>query len=127
MVTPRTAPPGGSTIGRRMGAASSYVHESPDLPRFAGGLRPLIQRVATIRASVHAKLLVGFLTGALLLLAMGIFSAGVLRHIADRVDELNLVEIRLDHLRQMQYLVTAQSHYRAMALLTHDESNLTAI
>jgi hypothetical protein len=33
---------------------------------------------------------------------------------------------RLDSLRQMQYLVTAQSHYRAMALLTSDDTNLDA-
>lgn len=106
---------------------STYVGESPDLPRFADRLRPLIQRVATIRASVHTKLLAGFLTGALLLLAMGGLSVAVLGHMAERVDELNLVQARVDHLRQMQYLTTAQSHYRAMALLTHDPANLASI
>jgi len=40
-----------------------------------------------------------------------------------RVDELDRLQEKVDRSRQMQYSVTAQSHYRAMALLTRDDSN----
>jgi signal transduction histidine kinase len=96
---------------------------APDLPRLTRGLRPLIERVAALRASVHTKLLGGFLVGAVLLLAMAALSLAVLAHMSDRVGEINLAQDRLDRLRQMDYLVIAQSHYRTMALLTHDDAN----
>ena len=97
------------------------------LPRSAAWLKPLIDRVAAIRASVHTKLRAGFLVGALLLVAMAVVSLAVQGEIAGRVRELNLAEQRLDDLRQMYYLVTAQSHYRTMSLLTHDDSYVQEI
>jgi signal transduction histidine kinase len=93
-----------------------------DLPRFASRLRPLVDGVAAVPASVHTKLLAGFLCVAALLLVVATASLLVQRHMADRVSELDQAQQQLDHLRQMQYLVTAQSHYRTMALLTHDGS-----
>jgi signal transduction histidine kinase len=99
----------------------------PELPVLGAWLRPLIDRVASVRASVHTKLLVGFLVGAGLLLAMAVLSLTVLAHMADRVGELDLAQERLDLLRQTLYLVTSQSHYRTMSLLTHDNSNLDSI
>jgi signal transduction histidine kinase len=99
----------------------------PRLPRAAQRLRPLIEQVAAVNASVHTKLRAGFLVGAVLLVAMAVSSVAVQRHIADRVDELNLAEERLDALRQMYYLVTAQSHYRTMSLLTRDDSYVQQI
>jgi signal transduction histidine kinase len=110
-----------------MPVAPHVTSTSNDLPRLTAGLRPLINRVAAIRASVHTKLLAGFLFGALLLVAMAGLSVVVLGHMAGRVDEIDLAQERLDRLRQMQYLVTAQSHYRAMALLTRDDTNIDKI
>ena len=101
------------------GAAPS----NPELPRIAVRLQPLIEAVASVRASVHAKLLTGFLCVAALLLVLAGVSLLVQRHMADRVNELDLAQQRLDHLRQMQYLITSQSHFRTMALLTHDNAN----
>jgi signal transduction histidine kinase len=98
-----------------------------ELPRFATGLRPLIDAVAGVPASVQAKLRTGFLFGVLLLVLMAAASLAVQAHIAARVDELNLAEERLDDLRQMDYLVTAQSHYRTMSLLTHDDTYVGSI
>jgi signal transduction histidine kinase len=105
----------------------SEVAAPPELPAFGAWLRPAIDRVASVRASVHTKLLVGFLFGAGLLLAMAILSLAVLAHMADRVGELDVAQERLDLLRQTLYLVTSQSHYRTMSLLTHDNSNLDSI
>ena len=77
--------------------------------------------VARVRASVHTKLLTGFLVGALLLLGMGILSMVVLNRMSGQVEELTALQERNDRSRQMIYLVTAQSHFRAMALLTSDD------
>jgi signal transduction histidine kinase len=108
-------------------AASSVTSTGHDLPRLTTALRPLIDGVAAIRASVHIKLLAGFLCGAVLLVAMAGLSVVVINHMADRVSEINLAQDRLDGIRAMQYLVTAQSHYRAMALLTRDDTNVAKI
>jgi class 3 adenylate cyclase/CHASE3 domain sensor protein len=93
------------------------------LPRFTGILRPLVDGIAGIKASVHTKLLAGFLTGALLLLGMGVLSLVVIERMSQRVSELNRLETKVDLARQMEYEVTGQSHYRAMALLTKDSTN----
>src|SRR5579885_2638358 len=95
----------------------------PDLPPVVNLLRPLIDVVAGIPASVHAKLLAGFLMSALLLLAMGLLSRGVICRMGQRIDEMDRLQEKVDRAHQMLYLVTAQSHYRAMALLTHDDAN----
>lgn len=97
------------------------------LPWLVEQLRPFIERIAAIKASVHTKLRAGFLVGALLLVAMAAASLAVQAHIAGRIDELNRAQERLDGLRQMYYLVTAQSHYRTMSLLTHDDSYVQSI
>ncbi len=94
-----------------------------ELPAYARLLQPLVDVVAGIRASVHLKLLSGFLAGALLLLGMGVLSLVVLDRMSQRVEDLARLQEKLDRSRQMEYLVTAQSHYRAMALLTRDDSN----
>jgi class 3 adenylate cyclase/HAMP domain-containing protein len=89
------------------------------LPRF---LRPVVDVVAGIRATVHTKLLAGFMVIALLLLSMGIVSVVVLSRVNDQVTRLTALSNQVNQARQMIYEVTAQSHYRAMALLTHDPS-----
>ena len=95
----------------------------PKLPPLTGVLSPVVNAVARIHASVHTKLLAGFLAGAVLLLGMALMSLVVIERMSGRVSELNRLEDKVDRVRQMQYSVTAQSHYRAMALLTHDDSN----
>jgi signal transduction histidine kinase len=97
------------------------------LPRAADRLRPFVDAVARVPTSVHNKLRAGFLFGALLLVALAVVSLAVQAHIAAGVEDLNLAQERLDDLRQMDYLVTAQSHYRTMSLLTHDDSYVQSI
>ncbi len=89
------------------------------LPRV---LRPLIDGVARMPATVHMKLLGGFLTIALLLLLMGIFSIVVIGRMNQQVDGLIALETQTDLARQAIYSVTGQSHYRAMALITEVDS-----
>jgi len=88
-----------------------------------GLLNPLVAAVARTRASVHTKLLAGFLVGALLILAMGVLNLLILARMSDRVAELTRLHEKVDWARRMEYQVTAQSHFRAMALLTRDDSN----
>ena len=93
----------------------------PRLPRLTGWLRPLVDGVARIDASVHRKLLFGFLAGALLLVALAILSLVVIGRMNERVNDLDRLQEKTSRAQQMLYAVTAQSHYRAMALLTHDD------
>jgi len=85
-------------------------------------IRPAVDRIARIRATIHRKLLAGFLIIAVLLLAMGVTSILVIRQMNHRAhDQIELSDQR-DLARQAIYAVTSQSHYRAMALTTFDDS-----
>jgi signal transduction histidine kinase/CheY-like chemotaxis protein len=99
----------------------------PRLPRFTGWLRPVVDAVARIRASVHQKLLFGFLAGALLLVAMAVLSVVVIGRMNERVRDLDRLQEKTSKAQQMLYAVTAQSHYRAMALLTDNDKFNTQI
>ena len=94
----------------------------PKLPRFTGWLRPVVDAVARVKAGVHRKLLFGFLTGALLLVAMALLSLLVIRQMNDRMNELNDAQVKAGRAQEMLYAVTAQSHYRAMALLLPNDA-----
>ena len=85
-------------------------------------IRPAVDRIARIRTTIHRKLLAGFMIIAVLLLAMGITSILVIRQMNERAhDQIELSDQR-DLARQAIYAVTSQSHYRAMALTTFDDS-----
>jgi len=96
------------------------------LPRFTGVLRPAVDAVAALRWPVRRKLLAGFLTGAVLLVAMGALSLVVMDQMNDRRLEFEQAQHEADLARQMLYEVTAQSHYRAMALLLSTEQGASA-
>jgi CHASE3 domain sensor protein len=85
-------------------------------------IRPAVDRIARIRATIHANLLAGFLIIAAVLLAMGVTSILVIRQMNQRAhDQIELAQ-QSDLARQAIYLITSQSHYRAMALITFDNS-----
>ena len=79
-------------------------------------IRPAVDRIARIRATIHAKLLAGFLIIAVLLLAMGVTSILVIRQMNARAHDQIELSNQSDLARQAIYAVTSQSHYRAMAL-----------
>lgn len=93
----------------------------PQLPRFTRWLRPLVDAVARINASVHRKLLFGFLAGALLLVGMALLSILVIGRMDMRMRELDALRLKSNRAQEALYLVTAQSHYRAMELLIADD------
>lgn len=89
------------------------------LPRW---MKPAVDWVAKWKATVHVKLLLGFLFIAVLLLALGLFSIAVLNRIDGQVQRLEALHDQSETAREMIYAVTAQSHYRAMALITGVDS-----
>ncbi|HEX2154015.1 MAG TPA: adenylate/guanylate cyclase domain-containing protein [Acidimicrobiia bacterium] len=84
--------------------------------------RPIVDGVARLRATIRTKLLGGFLLSALLLLTMGILSIVVINSMNRQVDRIVELQQQMDLARQGIYAVTAQSHYRAMALITQVDS-----
>jgi class 3 adenylate cyclase len=60
--------------------------------------------------------------GALLLLGMGLLSLTVIERMSQEMSRLTQLEEKVDLSHRMEYLITLQSHLRAMALLTQDES-----
>lgn len=98
----------------------SSVNHDDDIGFFPNFMRPMVNRVARVKATVHTKLLVGFFTIALLLLGMGIVSIAVLNRVDNQVQTLTTLHEQTDDARQMIYAVTAQSHFRAMAIVTED-------
>jgi CHASE3 domain sensor protein len=93
-----------------------------DLGPLPGVARPFVDWVARKHATVHTKLLAGFLVIALLLLSMGVLCIFVLSRVNEQVETLTALNRQTDQAREMIYDVTAQSHYRAMALLTGDQA-----
>ena len=85
-------------------------------------LRPFVDWVARRKATVHVKLLVGFLSIAVLLLALGVFSIAVLNRVDRQVETLTALHDQTDGAQDMIYAVTAQSHFRAMSLITQIDS-----
>jgi len=83
---------------------------------------PVVDWVARLETSVHVKLLFGFMTIAVLLLALGVLSIAVLARVDQQVDTITALHDQSDIAREMIYGVTAQSHFRAMALVTQVDS-----
>jgi signal transduction histidine kinase len=85
---------------------------------------PLV--VARIPAKLHAKLLVGFLTIVILLIAVGAIGLFVLSHSHDRAEDLVTLQRKIAAYRQLQHDTTAQLYSVASALLVRDERTLDA-
>ena len=111
-------PPDTARPEREMSSQPANADLGP-LPR---ALYPFVDWVARVNASVHAKLLAGFLIIAILLLSMGVLSIAVLARVNGQVDTLTVLNRQANQARDMIYDVTSQSHYRAMALVTQDGS-----
>lgn len=114
----------GSTSTFDREAFASANSQGDDLPRFTGRLRPAVEAVAALRWPVRRKLLAGFLCGASLLVAMGVLSLVAMDQMDGRRTEYEQAQQKTALARQMLYDVTAQSHYRAMALTLQSRPTL---
>jgi signal transduction histidine kinase/ActR/RegA family two-component response regulator len=101
---------------------STRAADDVRLPGLTRLLQPLVNLVAASPGSVHTKLLAGFLTTAVLLVGMAGFSVIIIDRLDQRSQDISRLQEKIDDIQQMLYAVTAQSHYRAMAFLTHDGS-----
>ena len=94
----------------------------PDPDRLPPLIGPAVDFIAKIRATVHTKMLAGFLVIAVLLVGMGVMSILVIGRMNAQADELLELQRLNTHAREAIYGVTAQSHFRAMALITRIDS-----
>jgi signal transduction histidine kinase len=82
--------------------------------------------VARIPASVHAKLLIGFLVIVGLLVAVGAVGLQVLSEGHDRAEDLVKLQRKIAAYRQLQHDTTAQLYTVSSALLVPDDRTLDA-
>ena len=86
----------------------------------------LPEQVARIRAGIHTKLLVAFLSIAVLFVVLGMVGLGALQSGHERAAELVQLEQRIAAYRQLQHNATGQLYATASACLATDERELDA-
>ena len=96
-------------------------------PTSTGPLGVLADLVAGIKASVHLKLLSGYLLGAMLVLGMAVLTLVVISNMNNQVLELTRLQKQVESATEKNTLVTSQLHFRALALLSEDETQYSKI
>src|SRR5262245_24727860 len=84
----------------------------------------LVRWVARIRASVHAKLLGGYLLVVLLFIAMGALSLQTIARMSRQSQLLHQAHERVDSARQIEHALAMQMNVIALALLLKDEGTI---
>src|SRR5947209_931606 len=90
-------------------------------------LGDLVRWVAAIKASVHAKLLAGFLLITLLFIGMGVISLQTITKMSSQSELLHLVHEPVNGSQEIQHALALQMNFTAMALLLRDESTVENI
>ncbi len=99
----------------------------PVVALLASPLGALVRAVARIRASVHVKLLAGFLLITLLFIAMTAVSLRTLTETARQTNLLDEAHERVGWSRQIEHALAMQMHFTAMALLSKDDGIVARI
>ncbi|PYN32190.1 MAG: hypothetical protein DME01_22635 [Candidatus Rokuibacteriota bacterium] len=86
-----------------------------------------VRAVARIRASVHVKLLAGFLLITLLFIAITAVSLRAVRETARQTDLLDQAQVRVGWSRQIEHALAMQMHFTSMALLAQSEDSVGLI
>jgi signal transduction histidine kinase len=97
------------------------------LLRNCAPLRFLILWVATIRASVHTKLLLAFLLVSLLIIVTGAMSLEAITTMNHQARLLDQAQERESRARQIQQSFTQQMNFTGMALIIKDEATVQKI
>ena len=87
----------------------------------------LVRWVAGINASVHAKLLAGFLLVTLLFIGLGIMSLQTVSKMSTQGQLLDEVHERVHWSQEIQHALALQMNFTAMALLLRDEATVENI
>ncbi len=90
------------------------------------GSRWLPKQVAMIRASIHAKLLVAFLSIVALLVALGVVGLSALQIADERAADLVRLERRIAAYRQLRHNTTGQLYAVSSAFIATDQRQLDA-
>src|SRR6266480_3692769 len=90
-------------------------------------LGALVRAVARVRASVHVKLLAGFLFITLLFIAMSAVSLRTLAATSRTMNRLDQAHEHVDWSRQIEQALAMQMHFSAMALLSRDDPPISLI
>ena len=87
----------------------------------------LVRWVASIKASVHAKLFSGYMLVTLLFLAMGGISLQTIAKMSAQSQLLDQVHERVHWSQEIQHALALQMNFTAMALLLRDEATIANI
>jgi signal transduction histidine kinase len=87
----------------------------------------LVRWVASIKASVHAKLFSGYMLVTLLFLAMGGMSLQTIAKMSAQSQLLDQVHERVHWSQEIQHALALQMNFTAMALLLKDEATIANI
>jgi len=90
-------------------------------------LGSLVQWVAGIKASVHAKLLASFLLVTALFIGMGVMSLQTIAKMASQGQLLDEVHERVHWSQEIQHALALQMNFTAMALLLKNDSTVEHI
>src|SRR5882724_1587397 len=99
----------------------------PVVALLASPLGALVRAVARIRASVHVKLLAGFLLITLLFIAMTAVSLRMVTETARQTDLLDQAHERVGWSRQIEHALAMQMHFTSMALLSQGAESVGLI
>src|SRR5215510_6823595 len=90
-------------------------------------LGTLVRRVASLRASVHAKLLGAFLLTALLLIVLSVTSLRMIASVSGQSRLLDQARERVDASRQIEQALGVQMNVTRNALLLRDDGTFDSI
>ena len=83
--------------------------------------------VARVRASVHTKLLVGFLVITALFIAMAAVSLDTIARTAAQSRKMHEAHERVEWSQQIDHALARQMHFTALALVLRDEASVARI
>src|SRR5215831_5985323 len=108
-------------------AAATDRAASPVMALLASPLGAPVRAVARIRASVHVKLLAGFLLITLLFIAITAVSLRAVTETARQTNLLDQAHVRVGWSRQIEHALAMQMHFTSMALLAQSEDSVSLI
>ncbi|MBI2154548.1 MAG: MCP four helix bundle domain-containing protein [Candidatus Rokubacteria bacterium] len=108
-----------SHVGWGEGIARLLLTRSP--------LGLIVRWIASIRASVHAKLLCGFMLVTLLFIAMGVMSLQTVAKMSRQSQLMQQAHDRGDWSLQMEHAFAMQMNFTSLALILKDEATIGRI
>src|SRR5262245_53865636 len=100
---------------------------SPVMALLGSPIGAPVRAVARIRASVHVKLLAGFLLVTLLFIAITAVSLRTITETARQTTLLDQAQVRVGWSRQIEHALAMQMHFTSMALLAQSEDSVGLI